>query len=76
MKFEWNDLRAGITIANVALIIQFGLAISWFGLALGIFGLCSDFHKYRVSPADFRINNVIIHFANSVLNVYFLFLLS
>ena len=35
-EFEMNDLRAGIQIINVALIILFGLSVSWFGLTVAL----------------------------------------
>ena len=38
-KFEWNDLRAFITIINVILIILFGLQVAWFGLAIALIGI-------------------------------------
>lgn len=64
--FEWNDLRAVITIINVALIMCFGLSIAWFGLAVAVLGLIKDL------AIDRRINGTIMHFANIVLNTYFL----
>ena len=67
--FEWNDLRAGVTIINVILIMIYGLSIAWFGLAVGIIGLVRDF------TTDRRISGIIIHLANCVLNIYFLLLL-
>lgn len=68
-KFEMNDLRAIIQILNVALIMMFGLSVSWFGLALAIFGLIKDF------TTDRHINSILMHTASAVLNVYFLSLL-
>ena len=68
-KFEWNDLRAGITFLNVVLIMIFGLSISWFGLAIAIIGLVKDF------TIDRRINGILMHFSTAILNVYFLTLL-
>lgn len=68
-KFEWNDLRAGITILNVVLIMIFGLSISWFGLAVAVFGLVKDF------TGDRRINGILMHLSSVALNVYFLILL-
>lgn len=68
-KFEWNDLRCGITILNVALIMLFGLQVSWFGLAVAIFGVCKDFSQHR------HINDVLMHLSSVVLNLYFLSLL-
>jgi hypothetical protein len=68
-KFEMNDLRAGIQILNVALIMMFGLSVSWFGLALAAFGLIKDF------TTDRHINSIMMHTASAVLNIYFLTLL-
>ena len=68
-KFEMNDLRAVIQILNVALIMMFGLSVSWFGLALAVFGLVKDF------TTDRHINSILMHTASGVLNIYFLSLL-
>lgn len=68
-RFEWNDLRCGITILNVILIILFGLQVSWFGLTVAIFGLCKDFSQHR------HVNDVLMHLSSVVLNIYFLSLL-
>lgn len=68
-RFEWNDLRAGITIINVILIMLFGLQVSWFGLAIAIFGVCKDITQHR------HINDVLMHCSSVALNVYFLLLL-
>lgn len=68
-KFEWNDLRAIITVVNVLLIMRFGLSIAWFGLAVACIGLIKDF------TIDKRINGTIMHGANVILNIYFLSLL-
>lgn len=68
-RFEWNDLRAGITILNVILIMLFGLQVSWFGLAIALFGVCKDFSQHR------HINDVLMHLSSVVLNIYFLSLL-
>ena len=68
-RFEWTDLRAGITLLNVLLIMIFGLSVSWFGLTVAIFGICKDFSQHR------HINDVLMHFANIVLNTHILLLL-
>ena len=68
-KFEMNDLRAGIQIINVVLIMIYGLSISWFGLALALFGLIKDF------ATDRHINSILMHSAGMILNIYFLSLL-
>jgi len=75
MRFEWNDLRALITVVNVSLIIKFGLVVSWFGLTLAIFGIFSDINKRRTDKTNFRWNSVVIHGMNMILNLYFLSLL-
>ena len=48
-EFEWNDVRALITLINVLLIMHFGLSISWFGLAIAVFGLVKDFTSLKFS---------------------------
>lgn len=68
-QFEMNDIRAIIQIINVALIMIFGLSVSWFGLALAVFGLIKDF------TTDRHINSIAMHTAGAVLNIYFLTLL-
>lgn len=67
-KFEWNDLRAFITVINVILIMIYGLSIAWFGLAVAAVGIIKDL------TTDRRINGLCMHLANIVLNVYFLVL--
>lgn len=68
-KFEWNDLRAFITVINTVLIMIYGLSIAWFGLAIAIIGVVKDL------TTDHRINGLIMHLASVALNVYFLCLL-
>lgn len=68
-RFEWNDLRALATVANIILIMIFGLSIAWVGLGIAVIGLVRDFTKER------RISGVIIHLASAALNIYFLLLL-
>lgn len=65
-KFEWNDLRCFITIINVILIMAYGLSIAWFGLMVAVVGIVKDL------TTDRRINGLLMHFANVVLNVFFL----
>lgn len=65
-KFEWNDLRAFITVVNVVLIMIYGLSIAWFGLAVAAVGVVKDL------AVDHRINGLVMHVANLVLNIYFL----
>jgi hypothetical protein len=68
-KFEMNDLRAGIQILNVLLIILFGLSVSWFGLTVAVCGIVKDLTKDR------KINGLLMHTATAILNIYFLKLL-
>ena len=65
-KFEWNDLRAGIQLLNVILIMIFGLSVSWFGLAIALGGICKDLSQRR------HINDLVLHLSGVILNVYFL----
>ena len=68
-EFEMNDLRAGIQIINVALIILFGLSVSWFGLTVAVCGIIKDLTKDR------KVNGLLMHTATAFLNLYFLKLL-
>lgn len=65
-KFEYNDLRAVITVANVVLIMFFGLSIAWLGLVIGTIGLVKDL------TVDKRINGAVMHLANIALNLFFI----
>lgn len=67
-RFEWNDLRCLATIANVVLIMFFGLSIAWFGLCIAIVGLIKDF------TSDRHISGILMHLAGVALNIYFLIL--
>ena len=68
-KFEYNDLRALITVVNVILIMIYGLSIAWFGLAVAGIGVIKDL------VVDRRINGLVMHLANVALNLYFIILL-
>lgn len=68
-KFEWNDLRAFITVINVVLIMIYGLSIAWFGLVVAVIGVVKDL------TTDRRVNGLVMHLANVALNVYFLIML-
>jgi len=68
-EFEWNDLRAFITVINTVLIMIYGLSIAWFGLAVAVIGVVKDL------MVDHRINGLVMHMANVVLNIYFLAML-
>ena len=65
-RFAWNDLRCFVTIVNVVLIMIYGLSIAWFGLAVALVGVVKDL------TTDHKINGLLMHLANIVLNVYFL----
>ena len=66
-KFEWNDLRALVTVINIVLIMIYGLSIAWFGLAIAIVGVIKD-----CTEKEFRWNSLIMHLSNVILNVFFL----
>ena len=66
-SFEWNDLRALITVINVILIMRFGLSIAWFSLGVATMGLIKDI------TIDKKINGMVMHTANILLNRYFIF---
>lgn len=68
-KFEWNDLRAFISVVNVVLIMIYGLSIAWFGLAVAVIGVVKDL------TVDHKINGLIMHLSSVALNIYFLCLL-
>ena len=68
-KFEYNDLRALITVVNVILIMIYGLSIAWFGLAIAFIGVIKDL------KVDRHINGLVMHLSSVALNVYFLILL-
>lgn len=68
-KFEYNDLRAFITVINVILIMIFGLSIAWFGLAVALIGVIKDL------TVDRHINGLVMHLATVALNIYFIILL-
>lgn len=66
-SFEWNDLRALVTVINVILIMRFGLSIAWFSLGVATMGLIKDI------TIDKKINGMVMHVANILLNLYFIF---
>lgn len=65
-KFEWNDLRCFVTVINVILIMIYGLSISWFGLFVAVIGIVKDL------TTDRKVNGLLMHIANAILNIYFL----
>lgn len=68
-RFEWNDLRCFVTIINVILIMIYGLSIAWFGLAVALIGIVKDL------TVDRRVNGLLMHLANAVLNIYFILMI-
>ncbi len=68
-RFEYNDLRALITVINVVLVMLFGLSIAWFGLAVACIGIVKDL------TVDRKINGLVMHFATAALNIFFLCML-
>lgn len=69
-QFEWNDLRACITVVNVILVMLFGYSIAWFGLTVSCLGCIKDLTE--IPDGKFRFSSLIMHLANVVLNIYFL----
>lgn len=65
-QFEYNDLRAFITVLNVILIMKFGLIVAWFGLAIALFDLGKDLLNNR------RINGLMMNLSSIVLNLFFI----
>ena len=65
-KFEYNDIRALMTLLNVILILHFGLTIAWFGFAIALIGIVKDL------AVDRRINGLVMHLATLILNLYFI----
>ena len=65
-NLEWNDIRSLLTVINVILVLKFGLSISWFTFGVAVLGVCKDLTVSR------RINDLIMHSANVILNGYFL----
>lgn len=63
---EYNDIRCLVTIINIILIMLFGLSIAWFGLIVAMIGMIKDI------TVDRKINGLLMHFANVILNIYFL----
>lgn len=65
-KFEWNDLRALITIVNVIVVFAFGLSVAWIALTIAALGLVNDFTTNK------KINGFVIHSLNVIISIYFL----
>ena len=67
-RFEFNDIRAVLTVLNVVLIMTFGLSIAWFGLAISLIGFIKDL------TTDRHINGIVMHLSTIALNIYFIIL--
>ena len=65
-RFEWNDVRAMVTVVNVILILRFGVTISYLGLLVSILGMAKDF------LVDRKLSGMLMHMANAMLYTYFL----
>ena len=65
-NFEINDLRCFITLVNVALIILFGSSVAYFGLIVALLGIVKDL------TIDRKINGLVMHLTNVLLNIYIL----
>lgn len=68
-KFELNDVRAILTLINIALIIALKINITWLVVLIALLGL------YKDIVIDKRLNGIIIHLSNIVLNIYILLLI-
>jgi len=65
-KFEWNDIRAVVTLINVILIMKYGLTVAWVGMVIAGIGIIKDI------AVDRKINGFVMHSANIMLNLFFL----
>lgn len=66
-KFEWNDLRAVLSLVNfILLLFSFPLGAA-FGLTIAVLGLIKDF------TTDRHINGIAMHLVSVLLNGYILF---
>lgn len=68
-QFEYNDLRCCVTIINVALIMLFGLKISWLGLIIALIGVIKDLRTDR------KISALLMRGSSVILNLYFISLI-
>jgi len=66
MRFEINDVRAGIALINMVLIIFFGVSVVWFSLGVTFLGLLKDV------MIDKKIGGFAMHLANMILNIFLL----
>jgi hypothetical protein len=66
-KFEWNDLRALLSLINFSLLVMSFQVGAIFGLAIAILGLIKDF------AVDRHINGMALHLTSIMLNCYILF---
>lgn len=65
-EFEWNDIRAVVTLINVILIMKYGLTVAWVGIVIAGIGVIKDI------AVDRKINGFVMHSANIMLNLFFL----
>lgn len=66
-RFEWNDLRAVLSLINfILLLFSFPVGAA-FGLTIAIIGLVKDF------TTDRHINGIAMHLVSIMLNGYILF---
>ena len=65
-KFEWNDIRAVVTLINVILVMKYGLTVAWVGIVIAGVGIIKDI------AVDKKINGFVMHSANIMLNLFFL----
>ena len=65
-KFEWNDLRALITIINVIVVLCCGLSVAWIALTIAALGLVNDFTTNK------KINGFVMHSLNAIISICFL----
>lgn len=69
-RFEMNDLRAVLQLINVALIVFWNFDVgAIFGLVVASCGLIGDLIGSR------HINEMVMHLASIVLNVFILFIM-
>ena len=66
-RFEWNDLRATLSLINfILLLMSFPLGAA-FGLTIASLGLVKDL------TSDRHINGIAMHLVSIMLNSYILF---
>ena len=68
-RFEWNDIRAVLTLINFILILFSFSVGAIFGISIAFIGLIKDF------VTDRHISSIVMHFISFLLNGYILFFL-